>query len=186
MWPAAIGIGWERRTGIGVGGSVRIGRHAGVLTHIWLMATREGNETAMDESTRVWPGIPMPSLLSDAAPAFRNHDPQTSGEAGPIYSEAERAAAKADVDEPIADYARQLWHTLKATVRYLRDDVARGGSGPLLAERASMLKTDEQWQAWATICGSALSMLAGSAGDQGYGEQEARLEYQNNFVYRAG
>jgi hypothetical protein len=140
----------------------------------------------MDESTRVWPGIPMPSLLSDAAPAFRNHDPQTSGEAGPIYSEAERAAAKADVDEPIADYARQLWHTLKATVRYLRDDVARGGSGPLLAERASMLKTDEQWQAWATICGSALSMLAGPAGDQGYGEQEARLEYQNNFVYRSG
>ena len=139
----------------------------------------------MDDSTTAWPGIPMPSILTDDAPAFSNHDPQTSGDAGPIYSNAERDAAKADVDEPIADYARQLWRALNDAVRYLRNDVARGGSGPLLAEQVPLPTTENQWQAWIRVCASALSTLAGPAGDQGYGEQEARLEYQNNYLYRS-
>lgn len=138
----------------------------------------------MDESTMTWPGIPMPSLLTDDAPAFSNHDPQTSGDAGPIYSDAERDAAKADVNEPIAEYTRQLWLTLNDSVRYMRDDLARGGSIPLSAERVPLLTTDDQWQTWMAVCASALSTLAGPAGDEGYGEQEARLEYQNNFLYR--
>ena len=139
----------------------------------------------MDDSIAAWPGIPMPSLLSDEAPAFSNHDPQTSGDAGPIYNDAERDAAKAAVDEPIAEYARQLWQTLNDAVRYLRNEVARGGSGPLLAGRASLLRSENQWQTWTSVCAASLSTLAGPAGDQGYGEQEARLEYQNNYLYRS-
>jgi hypothetical protein len=34
------------------------------------------------------------------------------------------------------------------------------------------------------VVAAALSTLAGPAGDEGYGEQEARLEYQNNYMYR--
>jgi hypothetical protein len=138
----------------------------------------------MTKEPYAWPGIPMPTLLRDDSPSFSNRDPETSGDAGPIYSDAERDAARPDVDEPISDYARQLWRTLNTVVQYLREDVARGGAGPVQTDQTPLLTTDDQWQAWMKICAAALHTLAGPAGDQGYGEQEARLEYQNYFVYR--
>jgi hypothetical protein len=138
----------------------------------------------MIEEHSAWPGIPMPTILHDDAPWFSNRDPETSGDDGPVFGESERDAAKPDVDEPISDYARQLWRTLNAVVQYLRDDVARGGAGPLLANKVPLLKTEEQWQAWMVVVAPALSTLAGPAGDEGYGEQEVRLEYQNDYVYR--
>jgi hypothetical protein len=138
----------------------------------------------MTEDHNVWPGIPMPTILHDDAPSFSNRDPETSGDAGPIFGEAERGAAGPDVDEPISDYARQLWRTLNAVVRYLRDDVARGGAGPVLANKVPLLRTEAPWRAWMAVVAAALSTLAGPAGDEGYGEQEARLEYQNNYMYR--
>jgi hypothetical protein len=127
--------------------------------------------------------IPMPSVLTQDAPAFANRDPGTSGETGPIYDEAERDAAKASADEPITEYARELWSALDEVAEYLRDDLARGGAARP-GSAPSVLVTPDQWQEWAEVYAAILSVLAGPKGDEGYGEQEARLEYQNGLLYR--
>jgi hypothetical protein len=138
----------------------------------------------MSESSESWPHIPMPGLLTDAAPAFSNRDPETSGDAGPIYDRPEGDAVNASGHDPVAEYARQLWRTLSEAVKYLRDDIARATSEPDTAGPTPLLGTDDQWGAWAAVYARALSVLAGPAGDEGYGEQEARLEYQNNYLFR--
>jgi hypothetical protein len=163
---------------------MRVG-HGDVLTHIRLAVTADGNGRAMSDLPTVWPNIPMPTLLCDESPSRSNRDPETSGDAGPVYSEADTAAARSDVDEPLGDYARQLWRALDGAVRYLRDDVARGNRGGTSADQMPLLRTEEQWQAWMALCAAVLSTLAGPAGDEGYGVQEARLECQNNFRFRS-
>jgi hypothetical protein len=135
-----------------------------------------------DDVDRPRMGIPMPTVLTNSRPAFSNHDPQTSGDAGPTYSDAELAAAKPDIDSSITEYARELWRALDEVGQYLREELAHGGSGPVRANRRSVLTTDEQWREWCDVYAGVLSVLAGPAGDEGYGEQEARLEYQNRKI----
>jgi hypothetical protein len=116
----------------------------------------------------------MPTLLGDIRPHdLGSRDPQRSGDAGPIYTAPGRGEA-ADV-EAVSEYARKLWSVLDQVARYLAEQVARG----------SMLTTDAQWQDWRAAYATVLSTLAGPAGDEGYGEQEAQLEYQNGFSLRA-
>ncbi len=123
--------------------------------------------------------IPMPTLIGDRRSAASDADPATSHEHGPIEDRPTNDPSNIGIDDPIAVYARQLWTELNAVRRYLREDVAHGGSGPVLADRQPLLTSDEEWAAWRTRYASVLSVLAGPAGDEGYGEQEAQLEYQN-------
>jgi hypothetical protein len=123
--------------------------------------------------------IPMPGLLSDRFGSASDRDPATSHEHAPIDDRPARDPSDARVDEPVTVYARQLWTALDRLTRYLRDEVAGGGDGPLLANATPLLTTEEQWATWRELYGGALSVLVGPAGDQGYGEQEAQLVYQH-------
>jgi hypothetical protein len=127
--------------------------------------------------------IPMPGLLNDEHAANSDHDPATSHEHGPISDRPVRDPSQALIDDPVTVYARQLWTVVDRLARYLRDDVARA-SGSQLRSGTSLLATDEQWERWREHYATALSVLAGPAGDQGYGRQEATLEYQNSSVSR--
>jgi hypothetical protein len=123
--------------------------------------------------------IPMPSVLADTRGGDTgNRDPERSGDAGPIHHEVSVPTA-GDADHAVSDYARTLWITLDEVARYLRDDLAHGGGTQPSADRSSPLRTDEQWESWRATYASVLSVLAGPAGDEGYGEQEAQVEYQN-------
>jgi len=134
----------------------------------------------MSASKESWTRIPMPELLTEPKFGDRgNRDPQRSGEDEPVSAAVSNAA-----DGELAVYAQQLWAALDDSARYLREQVARGGSGPLLANKGPLLSTDEQWQRWCATYAGVLGVLAGPAGDQGYGRQEAQLEYQNGFLYR--
>ena len=122
----------------------------------------------------------MPGLLTDREPTYYgNRDPERSGDAGPVYD-----VEPEPVNEALQAYAQQLWRTLDEVAHYLLDEVARGGSGPVLAERGSLLLTEDQWQGWSSAYAGTLGVLAGPAGDHGYGAQEAQLEYQNGYLYR--
>jgi hypothetical protein len=135
----------------------------------------------MSEPPMSWSQIPMPSLLTDIRIGDRgSRDPERSGDAGPIDPDP---AARAERGR-VVDYARELWSALDQVARYLVEQVARGGSGPVLAQPQPLLQTDEQWDQWRELYASVLSLLAGPLGDEGYGHQEARLEYQNSALYR--
>jgi hypothetical protein len=123
--------------------------------------------------------IPMPGLLTDRSGAASDRDPATSHEHAPIDDRPARDPSDVTLNEPVAVYARQLWTELDRVARYLREHVAGGGDGPLLANSTPLLATEEQWAQWREIYGATLSVLAGPAGDQGYGEQEAQLAYQH-------
>jgi hypothetical protein len=88
------------------------------------------------------------------------------------------------LDDPVTVYARQLWTVLERVARYLREDVAHGSGNWPQRDGQPLLATDEQWQRWRVHYAAALSVLAGPAGDQGYGKQEATLEYQNGSASR--
>ena len=136
----------------------------------------------MTDPSLSWSRIPMPSLLTNVDVGdVGNRDPHRSGDAGPIY---EGSGSANDESEALADYARKLWAVLDQAAEYLLEQVARGGSGPVLARPESLLTTEEQWQHWCEIYAAALSVLAGPVGDEGYGAQEARLEYQNRWLYK--
>jgi hypothetical protein len=121
----------------------------------------------------------MPGLLADENAPFSDSDPATSHEGGPTPGRGVRDPSNAGIDDPVTMYGRQLWTELDNVARYLREEVARGGSGPLLSESKPLLGTEDQWQRWREVYARVLSILAGPAGDQGYGHQEALLEYQN-------
>jgi hypothetical protein len=123
--------------------------------------------------------IPMPGLLTDRSGAASDRDPATSHEHAPIDDRPARDPSDATLDEPVTRYARQLWTELDRLTRYLREEVGGGGDGPLLANATPLLTTDDQWTKWRELYGEALSVLAGPAGDGGYGEQEAQLVYQH-------
>jgi hypothetical protein len=123
--------------------------------------------------------IPMPTLIGERRPAASDHDPATSHEHGPIEGRPTNDPSNIDINDPVAVYARQLWTELDAVRRYLVEDVAHGGAGPLLARRQPLLTNEDEWAAWRVQYASVLGVLAGPAGDEGYGEQEAQLEYQN-------
>ena len=127
----------------------------------------------------------MPGLLNDPTPTASDHDPATSHEHGPIEDRPERDPAGRALDDPVTEYARLLWTALDNVAGYLRDEIARGPSGPVLDDRPPALTTEEQWKQWRQCYASVLGVLAGPRGDQGYGDQEAQLEYQNN-VGRSG
>jgi hypothetical protein len=120
----------------------------------------------------------MPGLIADQIPVRSLRDPESGNESGPIDDPPDVVSEDAPQDD-VSVYARQLWALLDQVARYLREQVARGGSGPVLAEAKPLLSTDEQWQQWTEIYSGVLSVLAGPHGDEGYGRQEARLEYQN-------
>ena len=126
----------------------------------------------------------MPGLLADKNAPFSDSDPATSHEHGPTPGRGERDPSDAAIDDPVTRYGRQLWTELDKVARYLREEVARGGSGPLPAEIKPLLATEDQWQRWREVYARVLSILAGPAGDQGYGHQEALLEYQNSYAHR--
>lgn len=75
----------------------------------------------------------------------------------------------------VTEYARLLWNELEATRRYLMDDVARGGGGPVLAAEP-LMRTEEQWSAWVERYAALFGSLCGPHGDQGLGEEEALHE----------
>jgi len=131
-----------------------------------------------------WTGIPMPSLIADQVPARSLRDPESGNESGPIDDPPE-VVSEAEPADPVSEYARQIWRQLDRVARYLRDDIARHGSDPLLLKSSSLLGNDTQWQDWQNSYAAVLSVLAGPRGDAGYGAQEARLEYQNSAVYRS-
>ncbi len=124
----------------------------------------------------------MPSLIASQIPARSQRDPEAGNEWAPI-DDAPAALSEQAPESAIAAYARQLWQEVDRLAAYLRDEIARGGSGPVLADSGPLLATDEDWQKWQQMYAGALSILAGPAGDQGYGEEAARLEYQNGFLY---
>jgi hypothetical protein len=130
-------------------------------------------------STDTAPAIPMPGLISDHAGTASDRDPATSHEHGPIEDRPVRDPSDVTHDEPVTAYARQLWLELDRVAGYLREQVARGGSAPVVAGPEPLLRTEDQWQQWRETYAGVLSVLAGPAGDQGYGRQEAQLEYQN-------
>jgi hypothetical protein len=117
--------------------------------------------------------IPMPLLISDARSAASDADPATSHEHGPIADRPVRDPSDAGIDDPVTVYARRLWTELDAIGQYLREGIARGGT------EHSLLTTDDAWAQWQERYAAVLSILAGPAGDQGYGQQEAQLEHQN-------
>jgi hypothetical protein len=126
----------------------------------------------------------MPSLIASQVPARSQRDPEAGNEWAPI-DDAPAALSERPSDSELAAYARQLWQELDRLAHYLRDEIARGGSGPVLADSNPRLATDADWQQWQQMYAGALSTLAGPAGDQGYGEQEARKEYQKGFLYHS-
>jgi hypothetical protein len=117
--------------------------------------------------------IPMPGLIADDVSSASDRDPATSHEHAPIGDRPTRDPSNAEVDDPVTVYARQLWTQLDLAATYLRDHIARGD------ESGSALATDAQWDEWRETYARLLSILAGPAGDGGYGRQEATLEYQN-------
>jgi hypothetical protein len=117
-----------------------------------------------------WVRIPMPSLLADRADTPSNRDPATSSEASPV---TDRSVG----NERVVAYARLLWSELDRVGDYLRDHVGGGGSGPVLAQTEPILTNDDQWQRWSEIYAQTLTTLAGPAGDQGYGAEQAQLLY---------
>ncbi len=124
--------------------------------------------------------IPMPGLIGDARGAASDRDPATSHEHAPIEDRPERDPSDVGTEEPVTAYARQLWLELDRVAHYLHNEVARGGSnGPLVTEPKPLLSSDEQWNRWREVYADVLSALAGPAGDQGYGEQEARRAAQD-------
>jgi hypothetical protein len=123
--------------------------------------------------------IPMPGLLTDRVGAASDRDPATSHERAPIDDRPARDPSDTTVGEPVTAYARLLWTELDRLARYLREEVGGGGDGPLLAHATPLLTTEDQWTKWRELYGGALSVLAGPAGDGGYGEQEAQLVYQH-------
>ena len=121
-----------------------------------------------------WTRIPMPSLLADSRVHQHSRDPERRSDT--------RTGPTPDFDVDWAlDYARKLWSVLDQAARYLAEDVARGTSSPQLQ---SLLTTEEQWQRWRDHYAAILGVLTGPVGDEGYGEHEARLEYQNCHVSR--
>jgi hypothetical protein len=123
--------------------------------------------------------IPMPSLLTDPNGSSSDRDPATSHEHAPIEGRPARDPSDVELEEPLARYARLLWAELDRVSHYLREQVAGGGDGPLLANATPLLVTEEQWTKWREVYGGALSVLAGPAGDNGYGAEEAQLAYQH-------
>ncbi len=119
--------------------------------------------------------IPMPGVLGDEHGAASDRDPATSHEHAPIEDRPERDPSDVGTDEPVTAYARQLWLELDRVAHYLHTEVARGGSnGPLVTQAKPLLSTEDQWDRWREVYGDVLSTLAGPAGDQGFGDQEAR------------
>jgi hypothetical protein len=119
----------------------------------------------------------MPSLLTAGVDTPSDRDPATSSEAGPgVDRRAE--------NDRLAAYARQLWSELDRVSQYLRDQVAGGGSGPVLAETTPLLTSNDQWLQWREVYAQTLSTLAGPAGDQGYGAEQAQLLYQTAYQLR--
>jgi hypothetical protein len=132
----------------------------------------------MADAGDAWTQIPMPSLIADQIPVRSLRDPESGNESGPIDDPPDVVSEDPPQDN-VSVYARQLWTALDQVARYLLDQVARGGSGPVLAEAKPLLDTDDQWLRWSEMYAGVLSVLAGPHGDEGYGQQEARLEYQN-------
>jgi hypothetical protein len=134
---------------------------------------RSGGYRVIMTVTPSKPPMPaMPALISDANGSASDRDPATSHEHAPIDDRPVRDPSGVDADEPVTVYARRLWTELEQVADYLRDQIARGGNGPLL-------NTDDQWQRWREVYGGVLSVLAGPHGDEGYGQQEAQVEFQN-------
>jgi hypothetical protein len=124
--------------------------------------------------------VPMPSILATQIPARSLRDPESGNESGPI-DDPPAVVSEQPATDPVAAYARLLWATLDQVADYLLTQVARGGGGPILGQAAPLLRSDDEWQKWRAAYAATLSVLAGPAGDQGYAEQQARLEYQNGF-----
>ncbi len=124
--------------------------------------------------------IPVPGLLADGRGSASDRDPATSHEHAPIEDRPVRDPSDVERDEPVTAYARHLWHELDRVAHYLETQIARGGSnGPLVTQPTPLLSTEEQWAEWREVYASVLSALAGPAGDEGYGAQEAQLVYQH-------
>lgn len=131
--------------------------------------------------SETWNSIPMPGLLNDEHAASSDRDPATSHEHAPISDRPVRDPSHVLVDDPVTVYARQLWTVVDRLARYVRDDVAHGIGRPLLPDAPPVRSSDEQWRQWREHYAAALSILAGPAGDQGYGRQEATLEYEQQL-----
>ncbi len=120
----------------------------------------------MTHPPSAWTGIPRPSVISDLVPSRSRRDPESGNESGPI-EDAPDAVSEQTPGEEVSAYARQLWRLLDSAARYLREDVA------------PELRGEDAWAAWRERYGAILSVMAGPAGDEGYGFQEARLAHQN-------
>ena len=125
----------------------------------------------------------MPSVLSGSDQRdVGNRDPDRSGDAGPIYGgAAEQRVAEA---ERVVGYARELWSAVDQAARYLAEEVAHRSTSSGSVGQQPLLATEGQWSAWREVYGGLLNVLSGPLGDQGYGRQEAQLEYQNGWLYR--
>ena len=112
--------------------------------------------------------FPMPGLLIDGGGAASDHDPATSHEHVPIDDRPVRDPSNAGLDDPVTAYGRQLWIELNDVARYLHDSTGQ-------------LRTEQDWTEWKVRYARVLSVLAGPAGDQGFGEQEAQVAFQNGY-----
>lgn len=78
------------------------------------------------------------------------------------------------------EYGQLLWRELDMTRRYLLDEIARGGhAGPVL-DSQPLLRSEQDWQAWADRYAAAFAALSGPRGDQALGMHEARQEAQQH------
>jgi hypothetical protein len=85
-----------------------------------------------------------------------------------------------DAFRSACEYGQTLWRELDLTRRYLLDDVARGGRGSPVIASQSLLRSDQDWQAWADRYAAGFAALCGPHGDQGLGLHEARHEAQQH------
>jgi hypothetical protein len=133
---------------------------------LWRRFERDPNGYLVDMTSDV--KFPMPGLLIDGGGAASDHDPATSHEHAPIEDRPVRDPSYAAVDDPVTEYGRQLWTELYEVAHYLRESTAS-------------LRTEAEWAEWRVLYARVLSVLAGPAGDQGFGEQEAQVAFQNGY-----
>jgi hypothetical protein len=109
------------------------------------------------------PVFPLPALLTDGVGTPSDRDPKATSEGGPQHNRGTEDSADAGI---ITAYAQQLWGELSRVAQYLHD-------------LTPQVSTDEQWAQWRTTYADVLSVMAGPAGDQGFGAQEATRAFQN-------
>ena len=117
----------------------------------------------------------MPSVLDPHRPVTDRRDSMTS------RFEDERDGLRAALDATCA-YGRQLWNELEAVRAYLLSSAPGDPNQPgdrRVGATPSGPDDEVGWQNWSAVLASLTQVLAGPAGDSGFGEHEAAREQRD-------